>query len=207
MATSEESSSEGSSSEESNPGSMNQDTPTPTPKPTPTPAPTPTPEDTPEPKPKPGNEKLNTQPRPAEKDAHLKSPSEIDKYFKDNGFKAQTDDLDGYKATYYSYNPDDIFLYVIEFDSKETADKLSQVIIDEVVYENLKMQNGTVTDSWQGNTHNIYSVHRQGDDHNYDLYIYQKDTLLVFGAYDEYPNADLCVDYLIWFEEIGLWKF
>ena len=71
----------------------------------------------------------------------------------------------------------------------------------------MALQDGTVTYTWQRHTHNVYSTRRKDDNHNYDLYIYQKDDLLVIGGLDEYPDADICVDYLIWFEEIGLWKF
>ena len=168
---------------------------------------TPTPDNTSASDPKPTHETLSTQPSPGQVDGHMKSPSEIDKLFKENGFDADTYSEDGQKITFYSCEEDDIFLYVIEFDSKDTADAYAPDIIDEMVYEIMAMQDGTVTDKWQGNTHNIYSTHRKDDNHNYDLYIYQKDDLLVIGGLDEYPDADICVDYLIWFEEIGLWKF
>lgn len=156
---------------------------------------------------KPTGETFATQPRPAETEEHLKSPAEIDKLFKSHGFDVETDMDDGYKMTFYSCDADDIFLYVIEFDNQKAADELAQEMIDSFLYEGLEMQNGEISDKWEGNTHNIYSVHRKGDNHNYDIYIYQKGTILAIAGIDEYPNADVCVDYYKWLEEIGIWTF
>ena len=165
------------------------------------------PDDSTVPDSKPITETLNTKPCPGAADAHLMAPSELDKFLKDNGFKVDTSENDEYKTSLYSYAADDIFLIVIEFNNQAAADKYAKDMIEDMVYNNLEMQKGTCTDQWMGNTHNIYSSHRQDDDHSYDLYIYQKDNILVFGALDEYPNADISVDYIIWFEDIGLWKY
>ncbi|MBR6254285.1 MAG: hypothetical protein IKR22_02510 [Clostridiales bacterium] len=130
---------------------------------------------------------------------------ELDKLLKDFGFKATTDSSTGVKGIDYTYQDDFEMMYF------ETTDiSMSKTIFDQFANElrAKKSDCQEIKESTYLKTLNIYLIKMKSQgDHSYDFYLYYDESVVLIAGINEYPDADVCVDYYVLLDKIGLWDF
>lgn len=157
------------------------------------------------------NPPFETQAGPGIGDRHIVSADEFDKLMKEYRFTSNDESEDGYIMREYTIDADDMYVTYLEFEDSEELranQEFLDEMIDEILYEDLPLADGTVSDRWDKNTHNVYSQKISSmDNHSIDVYVYRDATTVAIIAIDEYPNADVSVDYYMLIEKLGIWDF
>ena len=151
---------------------------------------------------------MQTLPSPGITDRHIKVGQDFLDTCGNHGFTYELSKGNEYDTYLLSIAADDMALIYCEFKDAATCDKYAEQLIDQVVYTNMKMDKGeTVYDEWDGNTHHIYSQNNSAyNGHSIDMYIYRDDTVMVFVAIDQFPQADVSIEYYELLDELGIWK-
>jgi len=157
------------------------------------------------------NPPFETQAGPGIGDRHIVSADEFDKIMKEYRFTSNDESEDGYIMREYTIDADDMYVTYLEFEDSEELranQEFLDEMIDEILYEDLPLADGTVSDRWDKNTHNVYSQKISSmDNHSIDVYVYRDATTVAIIAIDEYPDADVSVDYYMLIEKLGIWDF
>lgn len=149
-----------------------------------------------------------TKPHPGLVKKHIVDLETAMKILKNHGYELDTEsDLD--EEGFFTQSADnDFFVMYIKCPDSETLKENYIDELDDLLYGDLYINMGTVTDQWNRNTHNMYSKNNTAyKGSSIDLYIYyDEDTLSIVGI-EELPQADPPEDFYIIIEELGLWDF
>ena len=151
---------------------------------------------------------MQTLPSPGITDRHIKVGQDFLDTCGNHGFTYELSQGNEYDTYLLSLPADDMALIYCEFKDAATCDKYAEQLINQVVYTNMHMDKGeTVSDEWDGNTHHIYSQNNSAyNGHSIDMFIYRDDTIMVFVAIDQFPQADVSIEYYELLDELGVWK-
>lgn len=149
-----------------------------------------------------------TKPHPGLVKKHIVDMETAMKILKDRGYEIDTEsdmDEDGF---FTESNDKDFFVMYIQCPDSETLQEDYISELDDLIFGDLYMHMGKVTDQWDKNTHNIYSENNAAyNGSSVDLYVYHDEDALAIVGIEQLPQADPSEDFYIIIEELGLWDF
>ena len=149
-----------------------------------------------------------TQPQPSKVAPHIVDTDTFIKLCEEMNLEAEDNSSGDIIMKMYNDAAEEFMVLYIYSDNLADYESELDGLIEELLYEDICIQDGSVTDEWAGNTHHIMSENNSYfDGDNLDIYLYRDDNSLALIVCDQVPQADFGIAYYELIQKFGIYDF